>query len=46
MKYYSRIDTLSILPNCLDTSFIIMLDDYDRVPEQNAVKDIITLLKK
>lgn len=45
MNYYSRIDILSILPNCLEKSFIILLDDYDRSPEKNTVHDIIECLK-
>ena len=40
MKIYSRIDILYILPNCLKDDFAIMMDDYDRIGEQNTVKEI------
>ena len=45
MKQYSRIDVLSILPQSLQSSFIIMLDDFNRLGEQNAVKEIEVVLK-
>lgn len=37
---YSRIDILDILPECLEKSFIIMLDDAQRQGEDNTVKMI------
>ena len=45
MKSYSRIDILKLLPGCLSESFIIMLDDYDRIPEKNTISEMITQLK-
>lgn len=42
MKVYSRIDILSILPECLEENFIIMLDDYDRPGEKGTIKEILT----
>ncbi|GHV55474.1 hypothetical protein FACS1894216_17910 [Synergistales bacterium] len=38
---YSRIDVLDIIPDCLMSSFIIMIDDYNRIGEQNTVKEIM-----
>ena len=46
MKHYSRIDILSILPDCLESSFVITLDDYNRKAEQNTGREIETLLKE
>lgn len=40
MPLYSRIDVLKLLPNCLDESFAIMIDDYQRIGEQNTVQEI------
>ncbi|MDR0580519.1 MAG: hypothetical protein LBG04_00155, partial [Holosporaceae bacterium] len=37
---YSRIDVLGIIPNSLEKSFVIMLDDHDRPGEQNTVKEM------
>ena len=37
-KKYSRIDTIGILPDCLEKSFVILIDDFDRRPEQNTVQ--------
>lgn len=45
MKEYSRIDILSILPECLNTSFVIMIDDVNRQGENNTVKDILKILE-
>ena len=38
MKNYSRVDTLSIIPECLKDSFVIMMDDLDRSGERNTLK--------
>lgn len=46
MKYYSRIDILNILPECLDSSFIIMIDDYNRVTEQRTVSEMKHILSE
>ena len=40
MKDYSRIDVLSILPKCLNHSFVIMLDDAERSGEINTAREI------
>jgi hypothetical protein len=37
---YSRIDVLGVIPECLEKSFVIMLDDYDRPGEQNTAKEM------
>ena len=39
-KVYSRIDILELLPDCLQPSFVILIDDYDRKGEQNTVAQI------
>lgn len=41
---YSRIDVLDILPDCLASSFIIMIDDVNRKGEQNTIKLIEEIL--
>lgn len=38
MKELARIDVLSLIPACLDESFAIMVDDYNRRGEQNMVR--------
>lgn len=45
MKVYSRIDILEILPDCLQNSWIIMMDDVDRIGEQNTLKKIKEILQ-
>lgn len=35
---YSRIDVLDIIPMCLESSFIIMIDDVNRKGEQNTIQ--------
>lgn len=42
----SRIDILSHIPQCLDTSFSIMLDDYARDGEKNMIKKSENSLQK
>lgn len=37
---YSRIDILSIIPECLDNSFVIMIDDANRIGENNTIEAI------
>jgi hypothetical protein len=46
MDSYSRIDILNLLPDCLKDSFIIMLDDYNRLAEQNTGREIERILKE
>lgn len=43
-KVYSRIDILKLLPACLPNSFVLMMDDYNRIGEQNTIKDIKSCL--
>ena len=38
MKELARIDVLQILPNCLADSFVILIDDTERIGEQGTVK--------
>ena len=40
----SRVDILSILPDCLAPSFVMLIDDYHRIGEQRTVADIEALL--
>lgn len=44
MKQYARIDVLHILPDCLEQSFVIMLDDYERSGEQHTAKEMEEIL--
>lgn len=37
---FNRIDILSVLPECLAESFVIILDDCNRVAESNTAKEI------
>lgn len=46
MKQFARIDILSILPNCLNSDFVILLDDFDRVGEKNTVKEMEDIFNK
>lgn len=45
-KEYARMDILELLPDCLEKSFIIMIDDYERNGEQNTIKHIRKVLDK
>ena len=38
MKEYARIDICKILPHCLKKSFVIMIDDYERIGEKHTVE--------
>lgn len=40
MKYFSRIDVLSMIPNNLNEQFVIMLDDADRMQERRTMNEI------
>lgn len=46
MKKYSRIDVLDIIPECLDSSWIIMLDDVQREGELNTLSMVRDKLNK
>ncbi len=46
MKHYSRIDILTILPQCLKENFVIVLDDAERSGEMNTIKEIDRVLKE
>lgn len=43
---YSRMDIIDLLPECLNKSFIIMLDDAERDGEQNTLRMISNLLRE
>ncbi len=45
-QIYSRIDVLKILPDCLDSSFVILLDDYNRSGEQKTAELMENLLRE
>lgn len=40
MKEYSRIDVLQHLPDCIEDSFIIMIDDVERHGEENTFNEM------
>lgn len=44
MVDFSRVDVLQLLPFCLEKSFVIMLDDFDRQQEQNTCEELEMLL--
>jgi len=44
MKQYARIDLLSILPECLNEKFVIMIDDTERSGEANTAREITKYL--
>ena len=44
-EYMSRIDILSIIPQSLDKSFIIIMDDCERIGEGRTVKELEKKLK-
>jgi len=46
MTEYTRIDSLSLLPDNLADSFVILVDDYNRDAEQNMVKEIFSKLEE
>lgn len=43
--FYSRIDIIDLLPECLNDSFILMLDDAERKGEQNTLNMIARMLR-
>lgn len=44
-RLYSRIDILDLLPECLEKSWIIMMDDVSREGEQRTLMEIENILK-
>lgn len=40
MKKYSRIDVLSIMPECLSHSFSILIDDSERTGEKGTISEL------
>ena len=40
MKQYSRIDVLGLIPDCLEPSFAVLVDDCERPGERNTVREI------
>ena len=45
-KEYSRVDVTEILPECLEKSFVIMIDDSGRQGEYRTISMIVNILKK
>ena len=43
---FSRVDILSIVPNCLADNFVIMVDDTERRGEKNMCNELCKILKK
>lgn len=46
MKQYSRVDVLEIIPESLSENFVILIDDTDRLGEQNTISEIKKKLEK
>ena len=42
----SRIDILECIPECLETSFVIMFDDYQRFGEKNMISELKKILTR
>ncbi len=45
-KVYARVDTLKLIPECLAESFVIMVDDANRIGEQNTIRLIKSRLEE
>lgn len=43
---YSRMDVIDLLPECLEDSFILMMDDAERNGEQNTLQMMSNLLRE
>lgn len=43
---YSRVDIIDLIPECLNDSFILMLDDAERQGEQNTLTMIKNFLQE
>jgi len=39
--FYSRSQIIQLAQNCLEKNFVILIDDYDRMGEQNTVNEIL-----
>lgn len=46
MKEYARVDVARVLDQCLDDSFVILMDDYNRSGEQATVEYMKKVLEK
>ena len=46
MKKYSRIDILSVIPECLADDFVIMMHDMERQTEMNTLVELQFLLQQ
>lgn len=46
MKQFARIDVLKCMPDCLADSFVIMLDDCERVGEKRTIEAMENVLKE
>lgn len=46
MKTYSRVDVAQIMPGCLKESFVILMDDYNRVGEQETIEYMKRILEE
>ena len=46
MKEYSRIDVLSLLPQCLARNFAILMDDAERTGEKHTLEEIKNILQR
>ena len=44
MPFYSRINVLQMLPQCLGKSFVMLLDDFERSGEQHTAKEMEEIL--
>ena len=45
-KIYARTDVLTIMPNCLADSFVILLDDTERAGEKNTIQAMQDILEE
>lgn len=45
MPVIGRVDILNIIPNCIEDSFVILVDDCDRVTEQRMIGELQSKLK-
>lgn len=45
MKDYSRIDVLGLMPQILNKSFVLLLDDFNRIAEQRTAHVMEETLK-
>lgn len=45
-EVYSRVDIIGILPDCLNESFVMIMDDYERIGEQNTMRIVKHMLQE